>query len=112
MPKGFQFPMQNPAPALWTTLADDATDKDPITAQRGADMLTLVGRLKPASRHRRHGGPEPDRAQLSPPSIPTRNKQPTGAVVVPELENLVGNTRPALHVLFAAVVFRAADRLR
>ena len=48
MPKGFQFPVQNPAPQVWTALTDDAINtKDPMTAQRGADMLTLVGRLKP-----------------------------------------------------------------
>src|ERR1700677_4086431 len=35
MPKGFQFPLENPAPALWLSLARDAEGKEPKTGQRG-----------------------------------------------------------------------------
>ena len=35
MPQGFQFPIQKPEPALWTSLAEDASDQEPMTGQRG-----------------------------------------------------------------------------
>ena len=77
-----------------------------MTAQRGAHMVDLVGRLKPGSQ--RGAGerrPEPHRAK----SGGAVSRHPTsrfaGAVVIPQLEDLVGNTRSALNVLFAAVVF-------
>jgi hypothetical protein len=47
MPKGFQFPLEGPAPALWKSIADAAEGKDPQTGQRGFDSLDIVGRLKP-----------------------------------------------------------------
>jgi putative ABC transport system permease protein len=105
MPKGFQFPIQNPAAALWVTLADDATGKDPMTGQRGANSLTLVGRLKPGVTVAQAKADLSLIAQNLATQYPDTNKTETGATVVPELEDLVGNTRPALHVLFAAVLF-------
>ncbi|MGB0122102.1 MAG: ABC transporter permease [Silvibacterium sp.] len=50
MPDGFAFPIENPAPELWVTLAADAVDPEgdkPATQQRGFDALTVIGRLKP-----------------------------------------------------------------
>lgn len=47
MPNGFNFPFENPAPALWKSLADDADGKHPETEQRGFDVLGVIGRLKP-----------------------------------------------------------------
>jgi predicted permease len=105
MPKGFQFPIQNPAPALWVTLADDATGKDPMTAQRGMQALTLVGRLKPGVTVQQANADLSLIARNLSTQYPDTNKTETGATVVPELENLVGNTSSALHVLFAAVLF-------
>jgi hypothetical protein len=32
---------------LWTTITGDASGSDPITAQRGAHFLKVIGRLKP-----------------------------------------------------------------
>jgi predicted permease len=104
MPKGFQFPIQNPSAALWTTLADDTADKDPLTAQRGAHMVHLVGRLKPGVSIVQARADLDLIARNLAAQYPDSNKQFPSAVVVPELENLVGNTRPALHVLFAAVM--------
>ena len=103
MPKGFQFPIQNPSAALWTTLADDTTDKDPLTAQRGAHMVHLVGRLKPGVSVVQANTDLDLIARNLAAQYPDSNTQFPTAVVVPELEKLVGNTRPALHVLFAAV---------
>ena len=46
MPRSFQFPIQNDPVELWTTVAVDAAGESPVTAQRGAHFLNLVGRLK------------------------------------------------------------------
>jgi len=105
MPRDFQFPVQQPAPQIWTTLADDSRDKTPMTAQRGADMLTLVGRLKPGVSVQQAAADLNLIAQNLSVQYPDSNKQLTGATVAPELENVVGSTRSALNVLFAAVGF-------
>jgi len=105
MPKGFEFPIQTPAPALWTTLADDANDKEPITAQRGAHMVDLVGRLKPGISLAQANADLNVIAKNLAAQYPESNKQFAGAVVISQLEDLVGSTRSALNVLFAAVVF-------
>ncbi len=105
MPKGFQFPIQKPEAALWATLADDALDKEPLTGQRGADMLTVVGRLKPGVTVVQATTDLSLIAQNLASQYPDSNKRLAAATVAPELENLVGKTRPALTVLFAAVLF-------
>ena len=108
MPEGFSFPLQNPAPQIWTSLAADAFDPDgdtPLTKQRGAHLLDVIGRLKP--------GVTPDQARADLGHInrnmaaqyPETNKFYTSAVVKPELEALIGDSRPILRILFAAVSF-------
>jgi predicted permease len=106
MPTSFSFPYQNPAPQIWTSLSADAFDPDgdtPVTAQRGAHMLDVIGRLKPGAT------PDQARADLShiDRNLATQytetNKFYTGAQVRPELEALIGDSRPALRILFAAV---------
>ena len=108
MPRGFSFPFQDPAPQLWTTLATDAIDPGgdtPLTQQRGAHMLDVIGRLKPGVT------PNQARADLSridsnlAAQYPESNKFYTVAQVKPELEALIGDARPALRILFAAVFF-------
>src|SRR5512133_1878863 len=49
MPKGFVFPVSEPAPAYYTTLALDSFDPTgkPVSEQRGAHFLEVIGRLKP-----------------------------------------------------------------
>jgi predicted permease len=103
MPKGFQFPLEGPAPALWISLSDDADGKDPRTGQRGFDSLSVVGRLKPGVTL------EQARADISliagnlAKQYPKENKWYTSALIEPELQHMVGDTRPALRVLFGAV---------
>ena len=101
MPKGFQFPLENPGPALWISIANDVEGKK--TSQRGFDVLRVIGRLKP--------GVSVDQAKSDLSIIagnlarayPDTNKQYGSALVVPELEKMTGDTRPALRVLFGAV---------
>jgi putative ABC transport system permease protein len=103
MPKGFQFPLQSPGPALWISLSNDADGKDPKTGQRGFDVLSVIGRLKPGVTV------EQAKADLSliagslARQFPDNNKQFSTALVDPELQQITGDTRPALRMLFGAV---------
>ena len=106
MPRGFEFPIQNPAPLLWTSVGDDAYDpvsNEPVTGERGAHLLDVVGRLKPGVTVEQAQADLQRIAQNLAAQYPNTNKHFVGAVVMPQLEALVGDTRPALRVLFAAV---------
>jgi putative ABC transport system permease protein len=106
MPKGFSFPIQNPAPQLWTTLATDAIDPDddkPPTQRRGQKMLTVIARLKPGvTLEQARSEMNVIDAHLA-AQYPDSNGHLSSARVKPELESLIGDSRPALRVLIAAV---------
>jgi putative ABC transport system permease protein len=102
MPKGFEFPIQNDPLDLWTTIADDATGKEPVTAQRGAHFLRLIGRLKT--------GITQTQAQADVDTIGARLAQQypdtntnKGIYIEPTLKALVGDVRPALLIMLGAV---------
>jgi putative ABC transport system permease protein len=102
MPKGFEFPIQNDPLDLWTTIADDAAGKEPVTAQRGAHFLRLIGRLK--------AGITQTQAQADVDTIGTRLAQQypdtntnRGILIEPTLKALVGDVRPALLIMLGAV---------
>lgn len=103
MPRGFEFPVGNPAPALWKSIAEDAEGKSPGTSQRGFDVLGVIGRLKPGVT------PEQAKADLSviaanlARQYPDNNKQFYSALVKPQLEYMTGDVRPAMRLLFGAV---------
>jgi len=50
-PAGFQFPVDSPPVRLWVPLSEDATVSEftpqPLTQQRGARVIDVIGRLKP-----------------------------------------------------------------
>jgi predicted permease len=83
-------------------MADDAAGKK--TSQRGFDVLSAIGRLKT--------GVTPERANADLSLIaaelarqyPDTNMEDSTALVQPELEHMTGDTRPALRVLFGAVM--------
>ncbi len=103
MPRGFEFPLGNPAPVLWKSIAEDAEGKEPTTSQRGFDVLGVIGRLKPGVT------PEQAKADLSviagnlARQYPDENKQFYSALVKPQLEHMTGDVKPAMRLLFAAV---------
>lgn len=103
MPKGFRFPLGNPAPVLWKSLAEEAEGKDPSTALRGFDDLGVIGRLRPDDTQ------EQAQADLSviaadlARQYPDTNKQFYSALVKPQIEYLTGDVRPAMRLLFGAV---------
>jgi putative ABC transport system permease protein len=103
MPMGFQFPLERPAPALWLSIADDAEGPNPRTEQRGFDSLSVFGRLKPEATV------EQARADLTLIASNLARAYPdykwySSALVEPELQHIVGDTRLALQVLSGAVL--------
>jgi len=106
MPRGFVFPIQNPAPMLWTSSGDDAFDPggEPTTSQRGAHLLDTVGRLKAGVSSEQAAADLTVIARQLSAQYPDTNQHFSAAKVIPELEELVGDTRPALRILFAAVM--------
>jgi predicted permease len=101
MPKGFQFPVQNPGPVLWTSLAEDVEGKK--TGQRGFDVLGVVGRLRPGVTVEQAKADLGVIAGNLARQYPDTNKVYSSALVEPELQRLTGDTRPALRVLAGAV---------
>ncbi|HTV64808.1 MAG TPA: ABC transporter permease, partial [Bryocella sp.] len=109
MPKNFAFPLDELPPDIWVTLADDAVDPDPdphpLTTQRGADMVEVVGRLKAGVTAAQAAADLSVIEQNLSAQYPDTNKTFRAAQVEAELESVVATTRPALRVLFAAVLF-------
>jgi putative ABC transport system permease protein len=101
MPQSFQFPIQGEPIELWTTIAGDARGNNPVTAQRGAHYLDVIGRLKQLVT-----------SQLAQAEMVTiasaLNKEhpenkPRSVRIVPEIQSLVGPVRTPLLVLLGAV---------
>jgi putative ABC transport system permease protein len=103
---GFVFPANEPNIQLWTTIATDRespTGDQPITEQRGAHLLTALGRLKPGvSIEQAHADLDVIVAALA-KLYPDSNTNSRGAFVKPALETLVGDSRTPLLILLGAV---------
>lgn len=102
MPPAFEFPVQNDPVDLWTTIAGDASGEEPITVQRGAHFLQVIGRLKP--------GVTEEKAQAEVTAIAARLEQQypdtnsrRSLRVESALKALVGDIRPTLLILLGAV---------
>ena len=106
MPQEFQFPIQTDPIEMYITLAEDAASPDgstPYTQQRGSHSLLGIGRLKPGV------SPEQANAELRTIAAALEKKYPEtntkwGAGSRPLRDELVGDVRTALYVLFGAVV--------
>jgi putative ABC transport system permease protein len=102
MPASFEFPIQNDPIELWTTIAGDASGKEPVTGQRGAHFLGVIGRLK--------SGVTKEQAQAELTTIGARLEQQYPDTNTHKslrfesaLTALVGDIRPALLILLGAV---------
>ena len=102
MPPAFEFPIQNDPVEVWTTIAGDASGQEPITNQRGAHFLNVVGRLK--------SGVNEEKAQAELTAIASRLEQQypdtnthKSLRLESALKSLVGDIRPVLLMLLAAV---------
>ena len=99
MPADFAFPIQNPPVVLWTSAGED----DQFFTQRGADFLDAVGRLKPGISVTQAKADMDVIARNLATQYPDSNKTRRSVVAKALFEQLVGDTRPALRVLFGAV---------
>jgi putative ABC transport system permease protein len=103
-PAQFQFPPQNAAVQLWTTLAEDAahSEFDPLTTQRGARVLDGIGRL------RQGVSIETARSHMNSIAAALARQYPeektrASTLIIPELERLTGDARKPVLMLLAAV---------
>ena len=102
MPPGFEFPIQNEPVELWTPIAADASGTDPVTGQRGAHFLRVIGRLKPGVTH--------EQAQSELTAIAARleqqypdNNTRRSLRIESAHSALVGDVRPMLILFLCAV---------
>ena len=105
-PSGFAFPVNEPEIQLWTTIADDREAQpgdQAMTEQRGAHMLTALGRLKSGvTIEQAHADLDVIAAALA-KQYPDSNTNYRQASVRPALETLVGDSRTPLLILLGAV---------
>ncbi|HEU0173283.1 MAG TPA: ABC transporter permease [Blastocatellia bacterium] len=101
-PAGFQFPIAAEPADLWTTIAHDATGNDPMTAQRGLAYLSVIGRLKPGVSGAQAQAEMDGIARSLERQYPDDNAH-HGARLAPALEQIVGDVRRPLLILFGAV---------
>jgi putative ABC transport system permease protein len=104
-PAGFAFPVNEPNIQLWTTIAADREPPGgtPVAEQRGAHMLTALGRLKRGVSIEQARADLDVIAQALAKQYPDTNTHSARASVRPELETLVGESRTPLLILLGAV---------
>jgi putative ABC transport system permease protein len=106
MPAGFQFPIQADPIDFYVTIAEDAANPDgnkPATEERGSHSLDAIARLKPGVTI------EQAQADLATIAANLEKQHPDtnsyfGVAFRPLREELIGDVRPALYVLFGAVL--------
>jgi len=106
LPEGFNFPIRTDTTDLYITFADLAATQDgsaPVTQQRGSHSLEGIARLKPGMTI------EQAQADLSTIAAALEKQYPEtntnfGFASKPLREDLIGDVRIALYVLFGAVV--------
>ena len=106
MPPRFQYPIQSEPISFYVTIAEDAASSDgtkPVTQERGNHMMETIARLKP--------GITVDEAQADLSTVAARLEKQYpdtnsyfGVRFKPLREELVGDVRSAIYVLFGAVV--------
>lgn len=105
MPQDFQFPIQTDPIDLYITIAEDASNPDgstPMSQQRGNHSLQGMARLKPDVSL---GSANADLRMIAASlekKYPETNTR-FGAIAQPLRDELVGDVRTALFVLFGAV---------
>jgi putative ABC transport system permease protein len=106
MPAGFQFPIQADPIDFYVTIAEDAANPDgnkPMTAERGNHTLEAIARLKPGVTIKQA------QADLSTIAANLEKEYPDsnsyfGVAFKPLREELIGDVRTALYILFGAVL--------
>ena len=106
MPAGFQFPIQNDPIDFYVSIAEDAANPDgskPQTKQRGSHSLQAVARLKPGVTGAQANSDLSTIAEALAKQYPDSNTH-FGVLVKPLREDMIGDVRTALYILFGAVV--------
>jgi predicted permease len=106
MPPHFQFPIQNDPVEFYVTIAEDATTADgtkPMTQERGSHSLEGIARLKPGVTAAQAQGDLSAIADRLEKQYPDTNTQ-SGVRIKSLREELIGDVRTALYVLFGAVI--------
>src|SRR5947207_5319351 len=105
MPQGFQYPIQTDSIEMYITHAEDASTPDgstPYTQQRGSHSLLGIGRLKPGVSLAQANAELRTIAGALEKKYPETNTK-WSAGLQPLRDELVGDVRTALYVLFGAV---------
>ena len=106
MPQGFQFPIQTDSIEMYITHAEDAATPDgstPYTQQRGSHSLLGIARLKPGVSFAQANAELRTIAATLEKKYPETNTN-WSAGSQPLRDEIVGDVRTALYVLFGAVV--------
>ncbi|MGI9088310.1 MAG: ABC transporter permease [Chthoniobacterales bacterium] len=106
LPPGFQFPIQTEAPELYVTTAEDASSPDgstPNTQQRGNHSLEGIARLKAGVTAAQASADLRNIAARLEKQFPDTNTN-FGVAILPLRDDLVGDIRTGLYVLFGAVL--------
>jgi putative ABC transport system permease protein len=103
LPVRFQFPIQTDPIEVYVTFSQDAEGTSPTTTQRGNHSLSAIARLK------RDASTEQAQADLSTIAGNLTKLYPGtnthfGVAVRPLRDDLIGDVRTALYILFGAVV--------
>ena len=105
MPRQFQFPLAAESTDLWITTASFQTSSDgdkPITEQRGAHFLRVIGRLKPGVTQEQVNADLTAIGEGLANQFPDTNRH-LSLGAQPESAALVGDARPALLMVLGAV---------
>jgi predicted permease len=106
MPGGFQFPIQNDPIDFYVSTAEDAANYDgtqPPTTERGNHSLHPVARLKAGVTIAQAQSDLSTIADALAKQYPDTNSH-RGVLLMPLREEMVGDVRSALYILFGAVV--------
>ena len=104
-PDGFNFPVGGEQVQLWTTLALDARSAtvQPVTRQRGARMLSVMGRLRDGVSLQQAQGQMDGIAASLVERYPNENRRWPRIHLRPALDDVAGGSRDPLFFLFGAV---------
>ncbi len=103
-PPGFNFPVGGEQVQVWTTLATDARSAtvQPVTRQRGARMLSIMGRLRDGISIQQAQAPMDRIAASLAERYPQHRRYP-GVFLQPALDDVAGLARGPLLFLLGAV---------
>ena len=104
MPASFRFP-NAPDVSAWITPAHTEEGKNPSAKQRGWSQLSVIGRLAPGVSVAEARAEMQMIQQAIARQYPDDAGKETGVQIRSEMEDLTGDVKGPLHILFSAVCF-------